>query len=161
KACDGLGIPVIPNRGAILTRQLDHQKMSAYAHPGDRRAAAHLAEHMKNRLACIWATPCGRGCAIGANFQSPTVLLPPAVATGNLDIITEAMAREVSVDPRGRASGVHYIDKVTRRDVHVRGRAVLLAASACESARILLNSKSRLFPDGLANGSGQVGRNLT
>ncbi|MGB1842457.1 MAG: GMC oxidoreductase, partial [Longimicrobiales bacterium] len=83
---------------------------------------------------------------------------PPALATGNLDIITDAMVREVTVDGRGRANGVHYIDKTTRLDEHVSARVVIVAASACESARILLNSKSAAFPDGLGNGSGLVGK---
>ena len=71
------------------------------------------------------------------------------------------MAREVTVDESGLASGVSYIDTTTGRENHVRGRVVVLAASACESARLLLNSKSAKFPDGLANSSGVVGRYLT
>jgi choline dehydrogenase-like flavoprotein len=72
-----------------------------------------------------------------------------------------AMAREVTVDEHGLASGVSYIDKTTGRENHVRGRIVVLAASACESARLLLNSKSAKFPQGLANSSGVVGKYLT
>ncbi len=160
KTCGPLGIPVIPAHIAVLSRQIDHAKVAPYVHPDNPRAAKVLAHHMQQRLACIWATPCIRGCSIGANFQSTTALLPPAIASGNLDIITDAMVREVAVDKTGRATGVHYIDKHTRKDVHVKGRAVILAAGACESARILLNSKSRLFPNGLANGAGMVGRYL-
>ncbi len=160
KACRTLDIPVIPSHVAILTRALDSQKMPPFIHPNNLAAAKILAEHMQQRLACIWATPCGRGCAIGANFQSTTVLLPPAVMTGNLDIITDAMVREVTIDKTGRATGVHYIDKATRTDKHAAARAVVLAASGCESARILLNSRSALHPDGLANSSGKVGRYL-
>jgi choline dehydrogenase-like flavoprotein len=89
------------------------------------------------------------------------VLLPPALATGRLTIVTRAMAREITVDDQGLASGVSYIDKSTGRENHVRGRIVVLAASACESARLLLNSKSGKFPQGLANSSGVVGRYLT
>jgi choline dehydrogenase-like flavoprotein len=70
------------------------------------------------------------------------------------------MFREVAVDQRGRATGVSYVDKTTRRDRHVRARIVVLAASACETARIMLNSRSRLFPNGIANGTGLVGRYL-
>ena len=154
------GVPVIPSRIAVLSQPLDHVNAPKRVHPDNPRAQAILAEHMQTRLSCIWATPCGRGCSIGANFQSTTVLIPPALATGNLDIITNAMAREVRIDARGRATGVHYIDKRTRRDGYVAGRVVVLAAGACESARILLNSQSRLFPEGLANGSGLVGRYL-
>jgi choline dehydrogenase-like flavoprotein len=154
------GVPVIPSRIAVLSKQIDAARAARRVHPDNPRAQQILIDHMQKRLACIWATPCGRGCSIGANFQSTTVLLPPAVATGNLKIITRAMAREVTVDARGRASGVHYIDKQTRRDAWVQGRAVVLAAGACETARILLNSKSRQFPQGLANGSGLVGKYL-
>jgi choline dehydrogenase-like flavoprotein len=96
------------------------------------------------------------------------VLLPPAMATGRLTIITDAMAREVTVDAAGLADGVTYIDtraardnRVSARDNRVRARIVVLAASACESARILLNSKSPKFPQGLANSSGAVGKYLT
>ena len=136
KTCSKLGIPVIPSHLAIITRP----------HNG--------------RAACFYATDCGRGCAIKANFQSTTVLLPPAVETGNVDIITDAMVREVTIGKSGKATGVLYIDKETGREARASARVVVLAASGCESARILLNSKSNLFPDGLANSSGKVGRYL-
>src|SRR5206468_2900307 len=106
-----------------------------------------LANAMQARLPCFWATPCGRGCAIKANYQSTTVHLPPALASGNLDILTDAMVREVTLDAHGKAIGVNYIDKKTGKDMHADARVVVLAASGCESARILLNSKSALFPN--------------
>lgn len=132
-----MGIPVVPSHVAILTQALN------------------------GRPACLYATPCGRGCSIGANFQTPTVLLPPALATGRLEIRTRAMAYEVEVDTRGRASGIHFIDTAKNTHHFVRSRALVLAASAGETARILLNSKSAAFPNGLSNSSGHVGRNLT
>ena len=85
----------------------------------------------------------------------------PAMKTGNLSIINNAMARELLVDDNGRVKAVSYIDKTTKTEKQIRCRAVVVAASACESARLLLNSKSTKFPNGIANGSGQVGRNLT
>lgn len=136
KGAAKLGIPVIPSHLAILTKPLN------------------------GRAACFYATDCIRGCSIKANFQSTTVLLPPALETGNLDIITDAMVREVTLDKSGRATGVHYIDKTTGKERHAAARVVIVAAGGCESARILLNSKSSLFPNGLANGSGKVGRYL-
>ena len=160
KACARLGIPVIPSHAAVLSRQQDAENIPARLHPDNPRAAAALADNMRTRLACLWATPCGRGCAVKANYQSTTVHLPPALASGNLDLITDAMAREVSVDASGKATGVYYIDKATGKEMHVKARVVVLAASGCESARILLNSKSARFPDGLANSSGKVGRYL-
>jgi len=159
KVCgEQLDIPVIPAHLAIMTQRQDAERLSRELWPNNPLAQRVTAESMRSRAACFYATPCGRGCSIKANFQSPTVLLPPALATGNLDIITDAMVREVTVDGRGRANGVHYIDKTTRLDEHVSARVVIVAASACESARILLNSKSAAFPDGLGNGSSLVGR---
>jgi choline dehydrogenase-like flavoprotein len=155
-----LGIPVIPAHLAILTAPQDAERLPARLHPGNALAQRVLADSMRSRQACFWATECGRGCSIKANFQSTTVLLPPALATGNVEIVTDAMVREVTVDGRGRATGVHYIDKATRTDRHAAARVVVLAASACETARVLLNSRSSLFPNGLANGSGLVGRYL-
>jgi choline dehydrogenase-like flavoprotein len=132
-----LGIPVVASRLAILTKPIN------------------------GRAACFYATSCGRGCAIRANFQSTTVLIPPALETGNLDILTGAMAREVTLDAQGRATGVHYIDTATGKEEHVAARAVILGASACESARLLMNSKSAKFPQGLGNSTGHLGRWLT
>ncbi len=137
EASEKLNIPVIPSRLSILTQPLN------------------------GRPACHYCSQCGRGCRTHSNFSSPSVLLPPAMATGRLKIITDAMAREVTVDQGGLADGVIYIDKKTNSDNRVRAKIVVLAASACESARILLNSTSSKFPQGLANSSGVVGKYLT
>ena len=137
EASEKLGVPCVPSRLSILTKPLN------------------------GRQACHYCGQCNRGCMTHSNFSSPSVLLPPAMATGRLHIVTDAMAREVTVDDTGLASGVAYIDKNTGRENHVRARIVVLAASACESARILLNSKSSKFPHGLGNSSGNVGRYLT
>jgi choline dehydrogenase-like flavoprotein len=136
QACDQLHIPCIPSRLSIITRN----------HNG--------------RPACHYCGQCGRSCATGSNFSSPTVLLPPALKTGNLEIRTDAMCREVLTDDEGQATGVSYVDRRTRQEVLAKARIVVLCASACESARLLLNSRSRRFPNGLANSSGLVGRYL-
>jgi choline dehydrogenase-like flavoprotein len=98
---------------------------------------------------------------VNANFTSTNVLIGPALTTGRLTLVTNAMAREVTLDKAGRASGVAYVDKTTGSDRHVRARVVVIAASALETARLLLNSKSSVFPNGLANGSGTVGKYIT
>jgi len=135
-ASDKLNIPCIPARLAILTRPLN------------------------GRPACHYCAQCGRSCGVNANFSSPGVHIFPALKTGNLEVRTNAMAREVLVGRDGMASGVAYVDKKTRKDVEVRGRIVVLAASCCETARLMLNSKSSRFPNGIANSSGLVGRYL-
>ncbi len=153
-----LGIPVVPIRRAVLTRPLDAETIPAKLHPGNEKAQRLVAASMKERAACFWATSCVRGCSIKANYQSTTVHLPPALASGNLDIIPNAHAREVIVGEDGRATGVLYIDKVTGKEERVRAKVVVLAASSGETVRILLNSKSARHPQGLANGSGLVGK---
>jgi len=136
-ACDRMGIWCIPARLSIITKPLN------------------------NRTPCHYCGQCNRGCRTNSNFSSPNVLIFPAQATNRLTIMTNAMAREVTVNSQGMATGVTYINTSTGQEHHVRARVVVLAASACESARILLNSKSSQFPQGLANSSGVVGRYLT
>jgi len=153
-----LGLPVIPIRRAVLSTRQDADRIPQKLHPGNPAAQRILAEAMSLRAACFWATECQRGCSIKANYQSTTVHLPPALATGNLDIVTDAMVREVLVDEDGQATGVSYIDKPTGEERTVRARVVILAASSAESVRILFNSKSPRFPDGLANSSGLLGK---
>jgi choline dehydrogenase-like flavoprotein len=160
KHAKDLGVPVIAAHRAVLTEKLDHKRLPPLLHPGNQHAQKILAEHMRNRAACFWATDCGRGCSIRATYQSTTVHLPPALATGNLDILVNAMVREVELDGSGKAAGVVFVDKTTGKEHRARGRIVVLAASACETVRILLNSKSAQFPQGLANSSGKVGRYL-
>jgi choline dehydrogenase-like flavoprotein len=137
QASDKLGVWCIPARLSIITKPLN------------------------NRAACHYCGQCNRGCMTNSNFSSPNVLLIPAMKSGRLTIVNNAMAREVTVDQSGKATGVSYIDKATGQDRHVQGRVVVLAASACESARIMLNSKSSRFPHGLGNASGVVGKYLT
>jgi choline dehydrogenase-like flavoprotein len=155
-----LGIPVIPAHRAVLTQALDYVRSPLRLHPGNVTAQRILAQDMRGRARCLWATPCGRGCAVRANYQSTTVHLPPALNSGNLDITTDAMVYEVTLGRDGRANGVSFIDRTSGRQQHATARVVILAASACESVRILLNSKSGQFPNGLANSSGKVGRYL-
>jgi choline dehydrogenase-like flavoprotein len=113
------------------------------------------------RMACHYCGQCNRGCRTNSNFSSTNVLIAPALKTGRLTLVTHAMAHEVTVDKSGRATGVSYINTRTRAENHVNARVVVLAASACETARLLLNSKSANFPNGLANSSGLVGKYLT
>jgi choline dehydrogenase-like flavoprotein len=137
KACDQLNITCIPSRMAILTKPVN------------------------GRPPCHYCGQCGRGCISASNFSSSQVMIPPAQATGRFTLIPEAMAREIVVSKDGRARAVSYIEKSTRKEMRVHAKAFVVAASACESARLLLNSRSTLFPDGLANSSGVVGRYLT
>ncbi|MGB0216585.1 MAG: GMC family oxidoreductase N-terminal domain-containing protein, partial [Alteromonas oceani] len=130
------GITAVPMHRAVLTR------------PKDERAA------------CFYATPCGHGCSIGAAFQTTTSLIPMARKTGHFKLITNAMVKQVNTNDEGKVTGLTYIDKASSEEVTLDSPVVILAASACESARIMLNSTSPGHPNGLANSSGQLGRNL-
>jgi choline dehydrogenase-like flavoprotein len=137
KAAGSVGVPVYPSRLSILTKQINPE-----------------------RGACFFCAQCGRSCKVYGDFSASSCLVIPALKTGNLDLVTNAMAREVLTDKEGLATGVAYINKDDSQEYQVSGKTVLLAASACESARLLLNSKSPRHPNGLANGSGVVGKYL-
>jgi choline dehydrogenase-like flavoprotein len=137
RACKKLNIPCIPNRMAVITRPTN------------------------GRPACHYCGQCGRGCVTASNYASSNVQILPALKTGKLKIFNNAMARELITDASGKVVAVSYIDKNTRTEQQIRGRVFVVACGACESARLLLNSKSSRHPNGLANSSGQVGRNLT
>jgi choline dehydrogenase-like flavoprotein len=108
-------------------------------------------------MRCRWC--CGFACEVDAKNGSQNTVIPTALATGNCDLRTECMVKEILTDDRGRARGVSYFDAKGRLQEQLSD-LVVVSACATESARLLLNSKSRLFPDGLGNRHDQVGRNL-
>jgi choline dehydrogenase-like flavoprotein len=139
KGANAAGVKVIPGRGSVLTEQL----------PGN-----------KDRGVCFFCNQCGRSCKAYADFSASSCLVIPALKTGNMDLISNAMVREVLTDRSGLATGVSYVDRETLQEYQVNARTVVLGASSCETARIMLNSKSSFYPNGLANSSGLVGRYL-
>ena len=137
KAATQSGIPVIPSRLSILTKAINDE-----------------------RGACFYCNQCGRSCKVYADFSSSSVLVKPALKTGNVDLVVNAMAREVLTNNEGLATGVSYVDKTNLQEYQVFGKTVILGASTCETARLLLNSKSPRHPNGLANSSNVVGKYL-
>ncbi|MBK9314753.1 MAG: GMC family oxidoreductase [Acidobacteria bacterium] len=128
---------VIIGRAAILTR------------PHEGRAACHYCGH------------CDRGCDTHSYFSSVGSTLPAAAKTGRMTLRPNAVVREIIVDPKtGKASGVRVINQLTRQDYEVFGRTIVLCASTLESTRILMNSRSRLHPEGFGNTSGTLGSYL-
>ena len=130
-------IPVIPARKSILTKRINN-----------------------DRGICFYCGQCSRACGIHADFSSSTVLIYPALNGGQVDLLTNSMVREVITDEEGLATGVRYVNKRNQREYELKGRTVILAASACSTARILLNSKSGQHENGLGNNSDHVGRYL-
>ena len=122
---------------------------------------AVLTRPHQGRAACHYCGPCERGCITHSYFSSIGSTLPAAAATGRLTLRPNSVVAQVMYDERtDRATGVRAMDAATMQPLEFRSRLIFLCASALESARILLNSKTARFPTGLANSSGELGRNL-
>ena len=122
---------------------------------------AHLAinsEFRDGRSACIQLGFCNQGCKMGAKWSTLYSEIPKAEETGNLDLRSNCMVLRIEHDDTGKVNGVIYVDKdgIEQRQ---SARVVCVAGNAIETPRLLLNSTSNLFPNGLANSSGEVGRN--
>jgi choline dehydrogenase-like flavoprotein len=135
-AATKLGIPMVPGRRANMTRAT------------------------RGFAACHYCGRCGDGCATSSFFNSADHLLPFALETGKLEIRSNAVAARVLVDDRGLAKGVQYFDRKTGVEQEILAKVVVVGASCMDSTRILLNSRSERFPNGLGNGSDVVGRYL-
>jgi len=167
---DPEGLPQLPDGqflpGMELTageRDIRAGLMRAYG--GDRvltiGRCAILTQPHNGRAPCHYCGTCERGCTTHSYFSSQASTLPAAQRTGNLTLRPWSVVHSVAYDATtGRASGVRVIDAETHEMLEFTGRLVFLCASALESARILLNSKTERWPEGLANSSGQVGKNL-
>ena len=115
-------------------------------------------EAYEGRPGCMQIGFCMQGCKIGAKWSTLYTEVPNALATGNVELRPESMVLQIQHDKAGRANGVLYMDKDGRQQLQ-KARVVCVAGNSIESPRLLLNSASSLFPNGLANASGQVGKN--
>lgn len=131
-------VKVIPSRLSILTKRINDE-----------------------RGVCFYCNQCARSCMAYADFSSGSCLIFPAQKSGGqIDMFLNAMVRTVTTNQEGKATGVSYIDKTDNKEYKLKGKVVVLAASACSSARILLNSKSKQHPNGLGNSSDLIGKYL-
>ena len=123
--------------------------------------AANLTRPLNGRQACHYCGPCEKGCATHSYFNSAFTTVADAMKTGNCTLISNAMVYKVLTDTdTGKATGILYIDRVTREPRELSARIVVLCAQALESTRILLNSATRQYPNGLGNTSGVLGHYL-
>ena len=122
---------------------------------------AIVTEMHNGRLPCHYCGPCERGCMTFSYFSSPFTTVKDALNSGNCTLITNAVVSHVDMDAgSNKAAGVTYVDRLTHQTKQVRARSVILCAQALESTRILLNSSTREYPNGLANSSGALGHYL-
>mgnify|MGYP001280369168 FL=1 len=139
RGAEKAGVKVIPSRLSIITKRINNE-----------------------RGVCYYCGNCGRSCGVYADFSASSCLVFPAQrnAQGRLDLYVNSMVREISVDKNGKPDGIIYINKDDNKEYKINAKVVVLAASACESARILLNSKSTYYQNGLGNSSNMVGKYL-
>jgi choline dehydrogenase-like flavoprotein len=137
KAAKSIGVSIVSGRRAVLTKE----------HNG--------------RAPCHYCGACGKGCDIGAFFNSSDYLIDPAFATGRLKVIDNAVAAQLLVDGKGLANGVQYFDRFTKAEHKVYAKRVIVAASCIDSTRLLLNSRSAKYPNGIGNSNDVIGRYLT
>src|ERR1700719_1955133 len=121
---------------------------------------AILSQPRAGRSACINCGFClSFGCEVGAKSSSLASMIPLAQRSGKCEIRPDSYVHRIAVDERGRATGAVYFDE--KKNVHLqKAKAVILSANGAETPRLLLLSASGKFPDGLANASGYVGKNL-
>jgi choline dehydrogenase-like flavoprotein len=152
---DGIFLPPVPlkcsdilvQRGAAkLGVKVVHVRKSTLSRPRGARPACHFCGN------------CMSGCDVVAKYNSADVHLIPALRTGKLEIVHNAIVREVAVNPENRVTGVRFIDRVSKADGEVHGRAVVVSCACVQSVALLMMSKSSLYPNGLANSSGHLGR---
>ena len=137
KGADKAAIPMIPSRLSMLTRPINNE-----------------------RGVCFFCAQCNRACQAYADFSAGTCLVHPAMKKGKVDLYTHSMVRKVTTDDQGLATGVSFVSKMDMKEYKLKSRVVVLGASACESARIMMNSKSKSHPNGIGADSGALGRYL-
>jgi len=136
KGAEKAGVKVMPSRLSILTKRINNE-----------------------RGICFYCNQCSRSCSVYGDFSAGSCLIFPAQKSGGqVDLYVNSMVREVTTNDEGKATGVLYINKEDRKEYRISGKVVVLAASACSTARILLNSKSAQHPNGLGNSSNMVGK---
>jgi choline dehydrogenase-like flavoprotein len=164
------GLPQLPDGKFLPPMQMTCSEMVVKDaiekyFPGERRMTigrtAILTQRHNGRAACHYCGPCHRGCSTRSYFSSLNATLPVAQATGKMTLRPYSVVHSIIFDPKTRrAAGVRVIDGQSKKALEFRGRLVFLCASALESTRILLNSSTAEFPNGLGNGSGELGHHL-
>lgn len=161
------GDPAYPSRGPRQTPPVPPGKLSQAAARGFNRLGWHwwpfdtaiITREYDGRLPCNNCGACQSGCPRKSISSTDVTYWPKAIRAG-ADLRPNCRVEEITVDVRGRATGATYIDRSTGIRYQQAADVVVVACNGIGTPRLLLNSRSTLFPDGLANSSGQVGRNL-
>ena len=150
-------MPPLPVKGSGVIFERAARKLGYHPIPAPM---AILSQPRPGRSACVNCGFClGFGCEVGAKSTSLSAMIPVAEATGHCEIRPDSYVHQIATDENGRATGVIYFD--AKRNAHLqKAKAVVVCANGAETPRLLLLSASPQFPNGLANSSGFVGKNL-
>jgi choline dehydrogenase-like flavoprotein len=154
---DGEFLPAVPMKCSDRIIQKGAKKIGV---PVIQVRKATLSVARGGRPACHFCGNCMAGCDVAAKYNSADVHMIPALKTGHLEIIPNAVVREVMVSDESRATGVRYLHRETKAEGEVRARCVVVACACVQSVALLQMSKSSRYPTGLANSSGELGRNF-
>ncbi len=149
------GIGGLPGNNNFKVMHAGAQKLGYNCNTG------HMAINSaprKGRLSCQQRGFCFQGCRFGAKWSTLYTDLPEGIATGHMELRAESHVARIEHDKKGRVNAVVYFDS-DGKEQRQKARVVAVAGNSIETPRLLLNSASSMFPDGLANRSGQVGRN--
>lgn len=153
----GYPLPPLPIKSEGVLCERGAKKLGWHAWPSPM---AILSRPYQGRAACTHCGLCsGYGCEVRAKSSTLVAMIPGAVATSRCEIRPNSYVRKIELGRNGRVTGVTYFDK-DKKDVFQRAKAVVLSANGIETPKLLLLSTTGAFPNGLANSSGQVGRNL-
>ncbi len=154
---DGVFLPPVPLKRSDLLIQRGAAKLGVKViHV--RKSTLSVAS--KTRPACHFCGNCMSGCDVAAKYNSADVHMNPALATGKLDIFPNSIVREVAVSNENRVTGVRFLDRHSKAEGEIRARSVVVSCACVQSVALLLMSKSRLYPTGLGNSSGELGKNF-
>ncbi|MDP9177051.1 MAG: GMC family oxidoreductase [Gemmatimonadota bacterium] len=153
----GYPVPPLPIKSEGVLCERGAKKLGWHAWPAP---LAILSRPYRGRAACVACGPCGGyGCEVQAKSSTLVTMIPGAVATSRCEIRPNSYVRKIEMGLNGRVTGVTYFDKA-KKEVFQRAKAVVLSANGVYTPTLLLLSATGAFPDGLANSSGQVGRNI-
>jgi len=154
---DGIFLPPVPMKCSDMIVRRGAQKLGVKViHV--RKATRSIAS--PTRPACHFCGNCMAGCDVVAKYNSYDVHMAPALKTGHLDLYPNSIVREVVVSNENRVTGVRFLNRTTHAEGELHGRSVVIACACAQSVALLLMSKSTLYPNGLANSSGELGRNF-
>lgn len=153
---DGIFLPPVPFKCSDMIIRRGARKLGVpVIHV--RKATRSVAD--RTRPACHFCGNCMAGCDMVAKYNSADVHMIPALKTGHLHIFHDSIVREIPISGENRVTGVRYRNRTTLAEGEIQARSVVLACACVQSSALLLMSKSRQYPNGLANSSGELGRN--